>query len=366
MELFNGKNAVKKLASLSDLVALHRKDNTNKFWSYKIKGGEHSELAFDPNTKTKVVVRLDCEPPRLPGIESVQSIVGNSVSTALQRVFSGGTHTARYKAQLRDENTLEALIRHLAAKHTPGKKSLPTHGPIACRDCWNDCEASAKEQVTADGRFRLVNDPGAWGSPDPLVLVLGISKGNIQAKEFAVGEFDQVPFKNCRPRLRDSLAAAGLVEADDDIDSRMTAAEADFAFGSVVRCSVTGLKDGKWKAGTPEVIPAFTNPEASSWLDNCFRRHLAKLPDRLRVIALAGNDDRWIKTVGDKVQVLYPESFRFVNDVVYEAGGKLWVHIAHPSGGNGHFSSFVSGAESATQGRKRKLAREAVQTVFKA
>lgn len=366
MELFNGKNAVRTLASLSDLVCLHRKDNTDKFWSYKIKGGKHNELAFDPRTKTKVIIRLDCEPPRVPGIESIQNLLDKDVSTALQRVFSGGTHLARYKAQVRDEDALEALIRHLAGKHTPGKKSLPLHGPIACRECWETCESFAKEQVTADGRFRLVNDPGAWGSPDPSVLVLGISKGNTQAKEFEGGEFDQVPFKKCRPRLRDSIAAAGLIEVDDDIDSRMSAAETDFAFGSVVRCSVTGLKDGKWKAGTPEVIPAFSHSEASSWLDNCFRRHLAKLPDRLRVIALAGNDDRWIKTVRDKVQVLYPESFRFLNDVAYEAGGKLWVHIAHPSPGNGHFSSFVSGAESETQGRKRELAREVVQTVLKA
>lgn len=357
---FSGKDAVVILNSMPRQVVLHRKDNTDKFWSYKIRGGGHSEFAFDPRTKTKLVLRFDRKPPRMPGVENPQYIGDERVSTALRRVFSGGLHTARYKAEIRDERSLRALVRALAATAGPTNSKLPAHGPINCRDCWKNLPESTKEQVSSDGKFKLVNDPGAWGTADPKLLVRGISKGNTQARAFAEGEFDEVPFKKCRPRLCKSLAVVGLMEPDDDIDSRMTRLETDFAFGSVVRFSVTGLRNGKWKAGTPEVIPAFTHPKASAWLTNCFERHLTNLSERLRIIVLAGNDDRWIKVVSSMVECLYTDDFHRVNDVAYRAGGKLWVHVGHPSPGNGHFSSFTSGTANTAQGRKRELARAAI------
>jgi hypothetical protein len=52
------------------------------------------------------------------------------------------------------------------------------HGPITCRACFEDRDPA----VTAieSGGFRLVNDPGYGGAPDPVVLVLGQSKGRTQ------------------------------------------------------------------------------------------------------------------------------------------------------------------------------------------
>lgn len=39
-----GKEAVVYFASIQDRVALHLKDNTDKFWSYKLKSGKKNRV----------------------------------------------------------------------------------------------------------------------------------------------------------------------------------------------------------------------------------------------------------------------------------------------------------------------------------
>jgi hypothetical protein len=107
-----GKEAVTFLSTLEDRVALFKKDNTDKFWSYKLKSAKKTEFAFDPNTKKGLYVRIDREPPALPGINNIERISGKDVSTALGRVFSGGLHKANYVATVKDSVTLESLISH--------------------------------------------------------------------------------------------------------------------------------------------------------------------------------------------------------------------------------------------------------------
>jgi hypothetical protein len=108
----NGKEAVTFLASIESRVAQFKKDNTDKFWSYKLKSAKKTEFAFDPNTSTGLFVRVDREPPLLPGISKISRISGKGVSTALGRVFSGGVHKATYEATINDQAALELLISH--------------------------------------------------------------------------------------------------------------------------------------------------------------------------------------------------------------------------------------------------------------
>lgn len=42
---------------------------------------------------------------------------------------------------------------------------FPAHGPIACRRCFTDV-APQKDL----GPWRVINDPGAWGSAEPEIL----------------------------------------------------------------------------------------------------------------------------------------------------------------------------------------------------
>jgi hypothetical protein len=262
----------------------------------------------------------------------------------------------------------DAHLNDVAALGPLERRLLPAHGPIACRKCW-PTDHPGTEFTTSDHRIRIVNDPGAWGSQSPSILVLGISKGFTQAREFASGEFDSVPFKNCRARLRDVLAAVGLMNRDADIDSRMTSLETDYAWGSVVRCSLSGRKtsEDKFSAGTPDVLPAFDHYEAAPFLRGCMREHLMNLPARTRTIVLLGNDDRYIETIARELQRMYGDQYSRLNAVAHKTDDRAWVHVAHPSPGNGHFRAFVDGATDTKQGLKRKLAQDALSvshTIF--
>jgi hypothetical protein len=109
----SGKVAVLILEKHSSLVGLHKKDQTDKFWSYKLKAGSKAEFAFDPTTKRDLIIRFDQEPPKIPGVEKIENLTSQSISTALDRVFSGGKHTAKFKAVIFDESALLNVIREL-------------------------------------------------------------------------------------------------------------------------------------------------------------------------------------------------------------------------------------------------------------
>ena len=108
----SGPEAVEVLAKIGDRVGVHNKDNTDKFWCYKLKAAKHTEFAFDPKTKNGLYVRVDREPPAIAGVTDVERIAGKDVSTALGRVFSGGLHTARFKATIASEAALLGFIAY--------------------------------------------------------------------------------------------------------------------------------------------------------------------------------------------------------------------------------------------------------------
>lgn len=243
--------------------------------------------------------------------------------------------------------------------------TLPPHGPIACRACWTD--PASRVHTTSDRKFRIVNDPGAWGSTRPEILVLGISKGFTQADAYEKVNFDAVPFKGCRSRLRQSLAAIGVMDSNADIDAAMSRREQRYGWGSLVRCSLSGWNAKKqvYGAGTPEVLPAFEHPEAGRFVDGCMRRFLGRLPDTTRIVVLLGNADAYVESFAERLRRLHPQTYRRLNPVAHstgvgDTGQALWVHAAHPSPGNGHFTAFINGAAESKQGAKRECAKGAV------
>jgi hypothetical protein len=130
------------------------------------------------------------------------------------------------------------------------------HGWMTCDRCWNGAT-----DVQESGRFRLVRDPGHAGASNPSILVLGISKGNTQSDAHAKGSpVEDVAFKGMRPRLFQVLQAVGLLTGESyaDFDPyRFTETEKEYAFASVVRCSLTGWsrKKDKHTAESQFVIP---------------------------------------------------------------------------------------------------------------
>ena len=108
----NGVQAVEYLSTISDRISLHKKDNTDKLWCYKLNTGKKTEFAFDPKTTDGLNVRVDRHPPEIVGINVIKRISGIEVSAALGRVFSGGFHKANFVATIETLETLEKFIEH--------------------------------------------------------------------------------------------------------------------------------------------------------------------------------------------------------------------------------------------------------------
>lgn len=239
------------------------------------------------------------------------------------------------------------------------------HGPIACRNCWKDCDGSVRH--LHEGKWQLVNDPGYWGAPDPKVLILGMTKGTTQMQfmqdAHESGNFDAVAFSGFRPRLLQALQAIGLMQDVEDISPFLTAASTDYGFASIVRCSLTARdKHGIYRGNSAPVIRGMKSPEGQDVMARCIETHLSRLSDRTRLVVLLGNDTNYFAAVKGAMLKAFNEyqPLPGLGQVAFRAGGRLFVHIGHPSPLNGHFKSFLEGDATAGQGLKREQAKAGV------
>lgn len=234
--------------------------------------------------------------------------------------------------------------------------TLVHHGRMSCDRCWKNVPKDEKEA----GPFQLVRDPGHWGSSNPATMILGISKGNTQSKGFASGHFDSVAFAGIRQRLLQVLQTVGLLEGESisRFEHRFRGDEQEYAFASVVRCSLTGMdrKKGVHTADSPNVVPALRAGSAGyDFAFACVDQHLRSLPPATQRVILLSNTDAYINHLRALIG-LSRGGLRRINDVAYHASGVLFVHVSHPSRGNGHFGKFNRG--EGTPGAKMRLARD--------
>lgn len=160
-----------------------------------------------------------------------------------------------------------------------------------------------------------------------------------------------------------AFQAVGLLhgESTQRFNQRFSPDERDFAFASVVRCSITGMHKAKGihTADSPNVVPAFKRGSAGyGFVKNCVEEFIAPLSSRTRLVLLLGNSDSYVSALADVVEQVRGPLSR-VNQLSYDSHGIRFVHVAHPSKGNGHFGAFLRG--EGTPGLKRELAREAVR-----
>lgn len=235
---------------------------------------------------------------------------------------------------------------------------FPAHGPIACRRCFSNADP-----VMDLGPWRAVNDPGAWGSASPEVLVLGFSKGFTQALAARSGPFETIPFKRMRPRLSEVLQVLGVLKSGEQVDTRMVATERTIAFGSLVRCSLSRFdeKAGKHACTGPIMTKAFTETAAAPIVKRCAETHLKHLPPSVKLVVMLGTGDGYIKGCRQTIQALYGSVFTSLNEVAYRTGPVTWVHVSHPSGLNGYHGEWMAGDPATKQGKKRCLAMDAVR-----
>jgi hypothetical protein len=234
---------------------------------------------------------------------------------------------------------------------------FPAHGPIACRRCFTDV-APQKDL----GPWRVINDPGAWGSAEPEILVLGFSKGFTQAALARSGRFEDIPFAKMRPRLTEVLRAVGVLGSAEAVDARMVASERRLAFGSLVRCSLSRIneKTGKHECTGPIMTRAFTEAEAAPIVRRCAETHLQHLPPSVGLVLMLGTGDAYISRCRDVIRRLHGSRFAPINAVAYRTGSTVWAHVSHPSGLNGYHPAWMRGDPTEKQGLKRQLAMQAV------
>src|SRR5690606_15377760 len=159
--------------------------------------------------------------------------------------------------------------------------TLIAHGRMTCDRCWAGCGDTMQ---ALDGA-QLVRDPGHWGSDNPQVLVLGISKGNTQAAAYENEPFDTVAFKGIRDRMLQVFQSVGLLpnETLSRFELRFTSAERDFAFASLIRCSLSAWNEtkGKFVADSPDILKALRQGRSGRPIaEACIDQHLAHLPSR--------------------------------------------------------------------------------------
>lgn len=176
--------------------------------------------------------------------------------------------------------------------------------------------------------WRLINDPGLWGSFDPVVLVLGQSKGNTQIKSYAKGDFDAVAFAGIRNRLAMILEKIGVNLRASEVDQHFAAQERDIAFASLLRCS---LSDSVGNTSGSPVMHAMGDPAANEWIVNCMETWLARPNPRLRLVVMLGLTPKYVSRVMDGLRNLYVSTFKKLDKVAAEAGGVTWVFAQHPS-----------------------------------
>jgi hypothetical protein len=212
-------------------------------------------------------------------------------------------------------------------------------------------------------------DPGAWGSAQPKYLVLGFSKGRTQADIYANGNFDEVAFggEHTRRNLTNILQTVGLLKPDETVDEKIRATEKDFHFASLVRCSLSRYDQrASAKLGSPVyatsgqlTTKAFS--EVRQIIDECTGVFLTNLPESLKAVLVLGVTDAYIKSVREKMRELRPVGFRVLNAVAYENDRVLWVHLTHPSRGNGTLNAWLTSGTNETSGHKRELASQVLR-----
>jgi hypothetical protein len=217
--------------------------------------------------------------------------------------------------------------------------NLPKHGKIECRKCF----------VTGDivfephPKWRLRNDPGAWGCSRPKVLVLGFSKGETQSDIYRNGSFDDVAFGGeiTRRYLTKILKKVNLLRLHETVDEKIAANEDYFAFGSLVRCSAARIDDdelkksGKKKYLTSGKLILKSFSEIPEIINNCTEKYLANLPSSVELVCFLGVTDQYIKKCKNIVKKLYPAGFEDIDTISYNTNQFLCVHLTHPSKGNG-------------------------------
>lgn len=246
---------------------------------------------------------------------------------------------------------------------------LPASGRIACNLCHRGQAFDFDRTRTTEGAWRITNNPLAWGSTEPEVMVLGFSKGPTQAGALSSTPHDQIAFKGGRGNLAKILHHVGLLPEPDSrlVDRAIADPQGRFHFGSLIRCTVEQNVPNKGWSGTGGgMLDKFVaTPFGQQVLSQCSTRFLAELPAKTRLVVMLGMGSKgnYVAACRKAFASARPGQWRTINEVAYTDGRITVVHTEHFASQGALIPNWMSG-DAHERGRLGDLAREGVETVF--
>ena len=131
------------------------------------------------------------------------------------------------------------------------------------------------------------------------------------------------------------------------------------------KCIIEHVGRGLFPVMNPKQLDS-TLGEARQTFEACVKTFLPKLTQRTRLVVLLGNADSYVEFTNATFARLFPDYAAFPQGEgqVFRAGGRFYVHTAHPSGSNGHFGPFIAAGTKDAQGRKCRIVRAAVAKIL--
>jgi len=250
-----------------------------------------------------------------------------------------------------------------------GDPLLPAHGRISCGYCFPGGKAEWGRSSAESAGWRLDNNPMAWGSRNPKILVLGFSKGPRQSDDLVTRRHEDIAFAGGRKNLQMILAALGIMPKGITVDQLIANPNGDYAFGSLIRCSVSKFDDnrGVWlKTGKEITSSCLRDPASAIVAQQCAKRFLSHLPPRLRLVIMLGNDIRYIEGCRSTIMNVRAGTREF-NSVAYRDSQVMFVHAVHFAAQGAIVPDWCTGipgrarSPESDQPGKRELALQAVR-----
>jgi hypothetical protein len=237
--------------------------------------------------------------------------------------------------------------------------SFPKHGWIGCSRCLPE---SAQQLFLGSGNpspWRVEKPNGSWGTSNPLIVVLGFSRGSNQKSTLP---YDEIAFAGMRSQLTKILQKLQLLDEWDFIGNRINAAETVFHFGSLFRCSVSMWDKNKndYSKSGGGILEKFVKAKENDLIArNCINEYFGSIPKRTKLVVMLGNSDKYIERCHSLFCREHPE-IKKINKVAYGDGNTTWVHTIHAKAQGDYLPQWLEGRGTSI-GRKLKPAIEAVQ-----
>lgn len=210
---------------------------------------------------------------------------------------------------------------------------LPSAGRIACSRCFAS-EATFNRSVEERDGWRITNNPLAWGSREPKVIVLGFSKGPNQIQKLLYSHHNDIAYAGSRKNVGKILAGVGLLsEAPDNssvISHLIAEREGPYHFGSLVRCTVERREGDVWKGSGGGMLDKFVaTPFGDRITKNCCDEFLKEVKAPLVVMFGLGTGLNYVRSCKKLFEAVLGGSWRSINEVAYTNGAINVVHVEH-------------------------------------